>query len=358
MPRTADPDKRILHPSYQWAYLLTRGKTFYSVIHSHERSTGVKADPKNIPFALEILERRLQEYLNPHKQKLVEDAAKEFLEQKLENSSKSDIKKYLHVLGSYLDGIQNVSDTNVIRSRLYEKIRTDTIEHYGQNSNRYKDRSSYYKKLRTEIAKISEFFDFCIEAGYCSKNPVTVFMVHEQTVREPEPFTKEEITAIINQLRTGEHYRLHHEEREELILLIRLISTAGVRIGEALALKKSDIESNGLKIESETAKGTLKTRFIPFQLLPELSSLCQLLKNYNGGEKVFSWNNRKNPADNFKAAMAAIGMNTVGRSMHSLRKSALITWEKELGLPKELRERLAGVGGEVYEEEDEIVISK
>ncbi len=356
MPRTADPDKRILHPSYQWAYLLTRGKTFYSVIHSHERSTGIKAEPKNISFALEILEQRLKEYLNPHKQKIVEDAAKEFLEQKLRNSSKSDIKKYLHILGSYLDGITYVSDTNVIRSRLYEKIRSNTIEYHTENNGRYKDLSSYYKKLRTEIAKISEFFDFCIEVGYCTKNPVTIFMLHEQTANEPEPFTKEEIDAIINQLRTGERYRLHSGEREELILLIRLISTAGIRIGEALALKKSDIESNGLKIESETAKGTFKTRYIPFQLLPELSSLCLVLKNYNEGEKVFSWNNRKNPADNFKAAMAAIGMNTEGRSMHSLRKSALIAWEKELGLPKELRNRLAGVSGGadgVYEEEEQ-----
>jgi integrase len=337
MPRTADPSKRIMHPSYRWAWLFVRGDVYYTSIHSQQiKSTGIVVSKKNLKQALDILDKRLREYQNPElkdkpKVPTITEAVKEFIATRHGKVAPRTIAQYLGIYEQYLPFELDANDTNAIRSAIVEKLAASKVNSTTKNG--------HMKKLRA-------LFAYCVEVGLCEKNPVAKSMVPGIVKAEVKAFTQQEIDAIIKQLRSGGSYTKHPREREELILLIRLLATTGMRIAEALKLTKDDLLPDGIRIDGKRESfNKPKIRYFPFALIPEVRSICEELKAFspsNPSSKLFTWQNRTNPADNLKQAMIALGIDHNRKSMHSLRKTALNRWEKELGLPAEIRNMLAG----------------
>lgn len=334
MPRTADPSKRIMHPSYRWAWLFVRGDVYYTSIHSQQiKSTGIIANKKNLKLAHDMLDKRLREYLNPELKELkksptVADAVKEFIATRHGKVAPRTIAQYIGIFEQYLSFEQDVSDTDSIRSAI--------VQHLAASSANATTKNWHAKKLRA-------LFSYCVDVGLCEKNPIARSMVPSVVKAEPKPFTQQELDAIITQLRSGASHERYKREREELILLIRLLATTGMRIAEALKLTKADLLPAGIRIDGKRVSfNKSKIRYFPFALIPEVESICNELRTFNPGPKVFRWANRTNPADNMRQAMLALGMDAERKSLHSLRKTALNRWEKELGLPAEIRNMLAG----------------
>lgn len=334
MPRTADPTKRIMHPSYRWAWLFVRGDVYYTSIHSQAiKTTGILVSKKNLKLALDVLDKRLREYLNPelkakHKLPTVEEAVKEFIATRHGKVAPRTIGQYIGIFQQYLPPDLNVSDTDAIRSVVVQHLAASKCNSITKNG--------HMKKIRS-------LFSYCVEVGLCEKNPIAKTMVPQLMRAEPKVFTQQEISIIIKKLQTGNSYERHPKERDELVLLIRLLATTGMRVGEALKLRKVDLLEDGIRIDGKRERfNKPRIRYFPFALIPEVKAICDELRMLNPGERVFTWVNRANPADNMRQAMLSLGMDAERKSLHSLRKTALNRWEKELGLPEEIRNLLAG----------------
>ncbi len=353
MPKRAEASEtNILHPTYVWARLVVRAGIYYTSVHHIRKSTGIMVDAKtekqkkeNLRLAMNKLDERLGSYLNPISRKTSSvitagDAFKEFVKYKSIELSKKSIGDYLNLFNLYIDENQELSNTIGIRERINQ---VNTEKEYSPNT------------LNGYMTKLRSFFDYCIDEHYCDKNPVSAIMIPAEVPPEIKTFTQGEIDSIIKQLRQGENYRRFTEEREELILFIRLLSVAGLRTGEALKLRVEDIDmiEGGIRIDGKRNRQNVKKiRFVPFKVLPEVGEICEKLiyrtkENSEKvlrkpDEKVFSWKHSKNPADNLKSAMTSLGIDTEAKSLHALRKTALNRWEKELGFPAEVRNLLAG----------------
>lgn len=331
MPRYATPENKILHSQYRRAWLFVRGDTYYTSINSTLiQTTGLQATEKNKRIAVSVLNDRVNQFLFPSRSESVtiREAVIQFVHSKKKKVALRTLEQYHTIFETYLLGDQLTDDTAEIRKRILSI--TAQSEHKPNTIN------FHLRSLHT-------LFEFCVELNYCTKNPITPTMIPDKVTNEPRPFTDEEITDVIQQLRSGANYVKFTREREELILLIRLLSVAGLRIAESLRLVKSDILPDGLRIDGKRVSiHKPKIRFIPFKYIPELAEICEQLKTYNKGSKVFTWVNRANPADNLRKTMLQLGMDTDNKNLHSLRKTALNRWEKELGLPEEIRNMLAG----------------
>jgi integrase len=112
--------------------------------------------------------------------------------------------------------------------------------------------------LRRAFMLVHVLFSEAVENNYVAKNPARrIVLPNCKRIQEIEPLTESQVRALFE----------NTEGRD--LLMWRILLLTGVRIGELLALRKSDIEPIGLRIDESSDDGrpsttkNKKTRYAP-----------------------------------------------------------------------------------------------
>lgn len=148
---------------------------------------------------------------------------------------------------------------------------------------------SYLDKLHVML---NALFTTAIDNDFCRKNPAARIKYPRLRENEPEPFTLEEVCKIIS-------FAVNYENQRIGLAVMTLLLT-GIRRGELLGLKNSDITDTTLTINravylvhnkpcvtEHEAKTTKSLRTVP--LMPELAYRLQHLPHK--GEYLFGTQN-------------------------------------------------------------------
>jgi len=117
----------------------------------------------------------------------------------------------------------------------------------------------------------------------------------------------------------------HFKKKDFMIMyyLIKLLKLTGFRIGEALLLKKSDINFSYETIQLYNQKAK-RTEEFPFEVEPELKALLKEMIAFFEKDKMF-WNfNKDSVLKIFKKALKECGIKMY--KIHDLRRTAASRW--------------------------------
>lgn len=132
------------------------------------------------------------------------------------------------------------------------------------------------------------------------------------TIKAVEIFTDEEIEKIIKYCQNNEYFGI----------LIQFLLKSGLRIGEALKLKWSDIQDNKIVLSNKINR---TAEYLP--LSNDLINLLDLIKKdyYFSETKVFKWQPTTQSRLNrtFATIIEQAGVERKGRNFHTLRKTFL-----------------------------------
>jgi integrase len=231
MARPRIPNKnRLYHPLYSVAYLERRYERYYVVLKGRRTNTELDWKPENKALALKILERIVLEHLNPAPKQVEETItvitiadALEIWSQIQKQRTKQDSLRKIR------NAFTNILPNTSLRLAETERIRTTVME----NMNRLTVMNNTKHK---QLSWIRQFFGFCVDEGYCERNPITKAMFPKQTRIDRDAFTDAEMDAIVQHFKAGKG-----GERAQFVLLLEFIRWSGVHINEALTIQWSDI---------------------------------------------------------------------------------------------------------------------
>lgn len=131
----------------------------------------------------------------------------------------------------------------------------------------------------THRKNLSPFFKWCMRKGYLETDPIKDIPVPPLLKRTPEYYTKEEIDKIMYAVDVCAQTDF---ERKRNKAIMGVLLMAGLRKGELLALKMSDVsfESNTLRVRAETSKSRSP------RVLPLTARLKELLLEYIEARKI------------------------------------------------------------------------
>jgi site-specific recombinase XerD len=125
---------------------------------------------------------------------------------------------------------------------------------------------------------LGRFFCFLQQTGITARNPVTPAVVTSISARGdpfmPYIYSQQEIEALLDAARNLERDIYYPLKPETYELLIRLLYTLGLRVGEALRLRLADID---------TARASLficNTKFYKDRIVPYGPRLAQHIRTY------------------------------------------------------------------------------
>jgi len=166
----------------------------------------------------------------------------------IENYSEQTIKTYLSALKLFLDYI--------------EKLRINKITEKDIQSYLYlcKNKKNYsYSSMKQVIASIRYLYQKVLKKPV----PESLYIELKKPIILPQILSKKEISSVLNSIENTKHK-----------LILMLIYSAGLRLGELLNLKIEDINSDSMKIHVRQSKGK-KDRYV---MLSE--KVLDLLRKY------------------------------------------------------------------------------
>lgn len=352
------------HPHLKYAFCIERYGNVYTVIHGNPPAVikGLKWVPKNKELALSILTDRYNKYIEhtPNElSKAIQSVEKQLSEIIIEFSklhfpklSEGTRKTYITAFNSYLPDDYPITNVDAIRAMIQNQ--TVFLKHNPNTQLKY-------------LSKLNRLFQYCIDQEYITRNPVINPMKPAPVPTPIKVFTRDEVNLIVDyvsNLVNKDTKKTIDEKRkinlEQIALLVEFISYSGLRISEALNLwwdvpnapiimndpqqRRSIITDTVLVIDGKRSIHTKpRVREFPLKFIPELLPIIEKLKEYqevNNG-KVFKWSYTSKAELQLKEIVSALKLEE-GRSFHTLRKTALNYWEKELGIPAHISKFLAG----------------
>lgn len=307
MARPRTPNKnRIYHPLYSVAYLERRYDRYYVVLKGKRTNTELDWKPENKTLALKILERIVLEYLNPTpeedkqlKIQTIADALQLWAKIQKQRNKEDTYRKIRNAFNNLMPetGLL-LSDTEAIRTTVLERLQVVPLV----NNTKHK-----------QLSWLRQFFSFCVEEGYCVRNPITKSLFPKQTPIDRDAFSDEEIEMIVA------HFEAEQNgDRRQLILLVRFLQWSGMRINEALTIQWSDISEKRILIRE--GKGD-RQREIPLSPFPELQKTIAALRVLNADSpKLFTWTTYAKLQYRMRMAIEHLGIEGKGRNFHCLRK--------------------------------------
>lgn len=315
MPRPRKQTERWSHPLYRVGFCFQRHGNVYTNINNIRAATGLVWHEKNKKAALQILERRVLEYLNPtpqREEKMLADAIREFVQIQLPNLSVTQQRQYKQAFRRLLQKNVVLSDIEGLR-----RMMTEGLQHYEAHNN---TKAGLVSRLHT-------FFEFCIRQGWMDKNPARMIVKPKEVRRESNPYTRAELTRMITYNREAGNM--------EFALLLDFLGQTAMRIGETLRLHWSDIDAVKIVVDG---KGGVE-REIPLRPFPHLVEILNELRTINE-RKVFRWNTLPRIQEYMRETCEALGIEP--RGFHALRKMRENEWIDEHKLPPHVAAYLCG----------------
>ena len=228
------------------------------------------------------------------KQEILEKFSKQI---RIENYSEQTIKNYLSALNLFLKYIQNLNIKEVTDKDIQDYL------YYCKSKKKYS-----YSSMKQVIAAISYLY----KKVFNKPIPDALNVKFRKPNTLPNVLSQKEISKILSVTTNLKH---------KTILL--LIYSAGLRLGELLNLKISDIDSQSMKIHIRQGKGK-KDRYI---MLSEnvLNILREYYKMYKPEEFIIEGQNGgkyspKSVQSVFKRALLKAGIKKKA-TVHTLRHS-------------------------------------
>lgn len=322
MPRPRKNTERWSHPLYRVGFCLNRKGTVYTEIRGVRLSTGLVWHDKNRREALQILERRVLEYLHPaaapkQEEKMVSEALAEYLHHYLPTvmpTTRTQVKRAFRI---FLPDEVALSDTEGLRRQLVRALEN----YHGSNDTK-----------RGLLKKIQHFFGYCNRQGWMSVNPAAMIIKPKADAVEVHPFTREECTRMIAYNREC--------RRTEFALLLDFLGQTALRIGEAIKLHWSDIDERKIVVDG---KGGIE-REIPLKPFPHLQEVIEELRqsksDHRKDDKVFRWNTLPRIQEYLRETCVSLGIEP--RGFHAFRKMRENEWIDEYKFPPHVAAYLCG----------------
>ena len=362
--------KRWEHPTYRYGYCIERYGNVYTVIDNAPPVVikGMKWKPENRNEAIRVLTDRIRikqelDKENPAQKaieaqpKTIFEAFEEFSAIEFSKLEKSTIQSYTAALANYLPNDTSLLEISNIRKTIIEQ--KDKLNHAPNTQLKY-------------LKRLNKFFNFCVSQEYMPRNPIVAGMKPDSIENEIKTFEKEELSAIYDyfisqktvKIPMGDdkfRYRIRksNEEKEIFAFMLEFIATFGTRGSETIKLWWDDKNAplipygNGIKslilqdriiIDGKRSRRAKhRIREFPLDMVPNSYQVLEKFTKFRQlyGGKVFPWNVLVKPEIWFRDALIELKFET-GRNLHSLRKTAINWWEKDLGIPSYICEYLAG----------------
>lgn len=323
------------------------GKCYLYINHNntvHRKATNIIFSDKNKALALKELEKEYERISSNKKVEIQKDnvqissAIQQFCRLQKDRCSKHTLQHYINAFRYYIPHDMNCNDYTKIRDMVIEQIQVRKHSESTQNK-----ALSFVRKL----------FDFSIEQGYCTKNPITKSLIPpKRTRKQTSIFSSSEIDSIctsILDVKKVLRSRDILQEKELLVLYVRFLQHSGCRCEEALKVTFEDITSETIRIDGKRVYfNTPKVRLLPFALLPELcetlSAIREHFTKYNKEQtgKLFSWISTETPRYYFREAQKALNIyEPQKRSFHEIRKTFVFRLQMQ-GLPDRVRNYILG----------------
>jgi integrase/recombinase XerD len=132
-----------------------------------------------------------------------------------------------------------------------------------------------------KFSVLKTFFRFAIARGYTAVNPLPLSQPKSPRQFRPYIYSVEEVQKMI-QVVDGRHRGRWHLEPRTVRTLLLLLYGTGLRIGEAIRLKRRDVDL------SEAILTVRETKFYKSRLVPVGSDLAKVLQAYF----QWKWNGR------------------------------------------------------------------
>lgn len=185
----------------------------------------------------------------------------------------------------------NVADIDRSAIKAYQLKRKREIMAMPKNDGK-KESEISFKSINMEISILSNFFNFCIEAGYITQNPALKIRKLNELSRL-KTLSDESIKKLIG----GATNKLTKD-------LIAFLIYTGCRKGEALNLKWNDVDLENNIIAVKATK-TSHDRYMPVS--EPLKELLVGIGRIDGCDYVFNINGRK--VGNFRKSFATACRN-------------------------------------------------
>jgi integrase len=230
MPRPRKNTERWSHPLYRMGVCLNRKGTVYTEIGGVRTTTGLTWHEKNRKAALQILEKRVLEVLNPSStlatEKMLVEAIEEFSLTYLPNVSRGTQLQFRRAFVRLLPNNVALSDTDALRGMLIAGL----SEYQAENNTK-----------RALLKQSHTFFEFCIRQGWITKNPAKLVVKPKSEKTEINPFTREDVQRMVSYNREA--------GRVEFALLLDFLGQTAMRIGEAMKLHWSAIDERKIIVD-------------------------------------------------------------------------------------------------------------
>jgi integrase len=302
MARKRSRKERWDHKTYNIGFCYNRDGVVYTNIAGLRKSTHLKWLKSNRSEALEILDFRVQKYFNGETASIEEETVFgytfKFLERHSSTKDKDFHRKVKNAVSHFFKKDYMLSDIAGIRDELYTNIGSTT---YNTNT------------LRRALRYISQIFNSAIQEELISKNPVLKNMYPKEVKANRPAFGKDDILKL--------HDYFMGKNDVEVAFLIKFLMITGLRVGEAINIKKSDIHPTYIQIHG---KGGIDRQFPTSEdLFPELKPLIEALLAFNTiGNKLFSWTTYAKVGLRLRLACVALEIYTEGQAFHAIRKYA------------------------------------
>lgn len=220
------------------------------------------------------------------------------------------------------------------------------------------------------VQYLNAFFrDYVVERGLLILNPVAALKSPSSQVagrkKKNQRFTKQEMDAI-------EVMVSEQSSSPDFALAVRFLRLTAARGGEMIQVMHREIDEHCIKIipkgmivqienlvgqELLDARDEIEGRNFPYRMVPGVAELLdeirtmrlpRTVRRHRGPEYLFRWKDQTQAREAFNRARKSLGMDLDdGRTMHTLRASAIDLWENEYLWDEQTRIDLAGHTAEV-----------
>jgi integrase len=310
------------HPLYTVGFCFNRGGVVYTEINGRRKSTHLRWHRNNKREALEVLEKRIDEYLHPKKEEekaekvvTIQEAIGLFSATALQGLKQKTVQNYIRAFEACLPSTDtSVKDYDVLRPYFVNALSKLTI---SENSK------------REHVKKIRKLFTFCIQEGWCERNP-TVNSMPKFSKTKRKIFTRFEVDLL-------EDY-FWHQNQFYMAILVLILGQTGMRIEEILVQKWENVNKERIFVDG---KGEEK-REIPIKPFLRLEYGIDKLRSIAPPDSkyLFGWRGKDSIARYLREAVKDLQLPATG--FHAIRKMRENEWIHVYGYPPHLAAYLCG----------------